>query len=116
LVDLVAMQPGWTFEANGVLHPRESEYDTQFVVNGFPLQDNRSPAFARPVQADDVQEVKAYTSSIPAEFGHKLGGVIEINTTRNTAQGFHGEATLQGGSFAARDAYLSLQYVARSTT
>jgi hypothetical protein len=116
LVDLIAMQPGWTFEANGVLHPRESEYDTQFVVNGFPLQDNRSPAFARPVQADDVQEVKTYTSSIPAEFGHKLGGVIEINTTRNTAQGFHGETTLQGGSFSARDGYLSLQYVARATT
>jgi hypothetical protein len=59
LLDLVSMQPGWTFEANGVLHPRESEYDTQFVVNGFPVYDNRSPAFAPPAEADDVESVKA---------------------------------------------------------
>src|SRR5262249_42535899 len=51
LLDLVGMQPGWTFEANGILHPRESEYDTQFVVNGFPVYDNRSPAFAPTVDA-----------------------------------------------------------------
>ena len=34
LIDLVAKQPGWSLEANGVLHPRESEYDTQYIVNG----------------------------------------------------------------------------------
>src|SRR3954453_21976539 len=31
VLNLVGMQPGWTFESNGILHPRESEYDTQFV-------------------------------------------------------------------------------------
>src|SRR5258708_36905765 len=36
LLDLVAEQPGWLYEANGVLHPRGSEYDVQFVVDGFP--------------------------------------------------------------------------------
>jgi len=34
LLDLVSEQPGWVFEANGVLHPRGSEYDVQFVVDG----------------------------------------------------------------------------------
>jgi hypothetical protein len=116
LLDAVAMQPGWVYEANGILHPRGSEYDTLFVINGLPEQDNRSPAFARPVQPDEVQQVKAYTSSIPAEFGHKLGGVVEINTTRNTAPGFHGSASLQAGSFATGDGFLGLQYVTRSTT
>ncbi len=33
LLDLVAEQPGWVYEANGVLHPRGSEYDVQFVVS-----------------------------------------------------------------------------------
>ena len=37
LTDLIVMQPGWAIEANGILHPRESEYDTQYVVNGFPV-------------------------------------------------------------------------------
>src|SRR5712691_4666870 len=29
LLDLVSEQPGWVYEANGVLHPRGSEYDVQ---------------------------------------------------------------------------------------
>lgn len=116
LIDLAIMQPGWTIEANGILHPRESEYDTQYVVNGFPVQDNRSPAFARPVEADDVESIKQYTSGIPAEFGNKLGGVIELNTVRNASPGFHGVYIAQGGSFDTLSSYLSAQYTSGQTT
>jgi len=116
LLDLVAMQPGWTFEANGILHPRESEYDTQFVINGFPVYDNRSPAFAPTVDADNVESMKIYAGGIPAEFGQKLGGVIEVNTERNSSPGFHGTAVVQGGSFGTAGGFLSGQYVAGRTT
>jgi hypothetical protein len=116
VLDLVAAQPGWTFEANGILHPRESEYETQFVINGFPVQENRSPAFAPNVEADNVQSMKVYTSGIPAEFGQKMGGVIEIVTDENGSPGFHGAAVLQGGSFATAGGYLSGQYTSGKTT
>jgi hypothetical protein len=116
LIDLAVLQPGWTIEANGILHPRESEYDTQFVVNGFPVTDNRSPAFARPIEADDVVSMKQYASGIPAEFGSKLGGVIELNTTRNTAPGFHGTFIAGGGSFDTLNSYLAGQFVSGNTT
>src|SRR5579871_955878 len=43
LQDLVNSQPGWLYEGNAVLHPRGSEYQTQFVIDGIPLTDNRSP-------------------------------------------------------------------------
>ncbi len=116
LIDLVAQQPGWFLEANGSLHPRESEYQAQYIVNGFPIQDNRSPAFAPGLEADDVQSMKVYTSGIPAEFGRKLGGVIELNTDRNSSPGFHGTAVAQGGSFGTAGGFLSGQYVAGRTT
>jgi hypothetical protein len=116
LIDLVAQQPGWVLEANGVLHPRESEYQTQYIINGFPVQDNRSPSFAPSMEADDVQSMKAYTSGIPAEYGRKVGGVIEVTTDRNTSPGFRGLASLQGGSFATAGGFLSGQYTAGRTT
>jgi hypothetical protein len=116
LVSLVVLEPGWTFEANGILHPRESEYETQYVINGFPVQDNRSPAFAPAVDADSAQSMKVYTSGIPAEFGQKMGGVIELTTDRNTSPGFHGMGIAQGGSFATVGGYLSGQYVAGRLT
>ena len=54
LQDLVNSQPGWVYEGNAVLHPRGSEYQTQFVVDGIPLTDNRSPSFGPQIEADDV--------------------------------------------------------------
>lgn len=116
LIDLVMQQPGWLLEANGVLHPRGSEYETQYVINGFPVLDNRSPSFAPSMEVDNVQSVKVYTSGIPAEFGRKLGGIIEVTTDRNASPGFHGIAVAQGGSFNTAGGFLSGQYVAGRTT
>ncbi len=116
LIDLILMQPGWTAEANGILHPRESEYETQFVVDGFPEYDNRSPAFAPTIEADRVESVKVFTGGIPAEFGQKVGGVVEVNTKQNSSPGFHGTAVVQGGSFDTIGGFLSGQYTAGRTT
>ncbi|HEX2777645.1 MAG TPA: hypothetical protein VHN10_13480, partial [Candidatus Acidoferrales bacterium] len=62
LQDLVNSQPGWLYEGNAVLHPRGSEYQTQFVVDGIPLTDNRSPSFGPEIEADDVQSMSIYTA------------------------------------------------------
>ncbi|HEY4903341.1 MAG TPA: carboxypeptidase-like regulatory domain-containing protein, partial [Candidatus Sulfotelmatobacter sp.] len=97
--DLVNSEPGWLYEGNAVLHPRGSEYQTQFVVDGIPLTDNRSPSFGPEVEADDAESLKIYTAGIPAEFGRKMGGVIEVNTLKSADSGFHGQLTLFGGSY-----------------
>jgi hypothetical protein len=97
--DLVNSQPGWLYEGNAVLHPRGSEYQTQFVVDGIPLTDNRSPSFGPEVEADDVDSLKVYTAGIPAEFGRKMGGVIEVNTLKSADSGLHGQLTLFGGTY-----------------
>ena len=55
LQDLVNSEPGWLYEGNAVLHPRGSEYQTQFVVDGIPLTDNRSPSFGPEIEADDAR-------------------------------------------------------------
>ena len=109
-IDVVQSQPGWVLEANGVLHPRASEYDTQYVVDGLPILNNRSPAFSPSDDLDDVQSVKTYTSGIPPEFGRKVGGVVETTTDRNPARGVHGTAILGGGSFDTENAYLGTSY------
>jgi hypothetical protein len=111
LQDLVNTQPGWLYEGNAVLHPRGSEYQTQFVVDGIPLIDNRSPSFGTEIEADDVQSMSIYTSDIPAEYGRKMGGVVEVNTERDTRSGLHGEVVLSGGSFDTAGAYATAQYV-----
>jgi hypothetical protein len=111
LQDLVNSQPGWLYEGNAVLHPRGSEYQTQFVVDGIPLTDNRSPSFGPEIEADDVQSMSIYTAGIPAEYGRKMGGVVEVNTLQDAQDGFHGQAVLSGGSFDSAGAFAQGQYV-----
>ncbi len=110
VINLVNTQPGWLLEANGILHPRGSEYDVQYVVDGIPLYDNRSPAFAQLTNVEEFQSLNVRTAGYPAEFGLKLGGVIETATDQDRRPGLHGEASLQTGSFDNRDAFLSLRY------
>jgi hypothetical protein len=108
--DLVDSQPGWLYEANGILHPRGSEYDVQYVVNGLPLTQNRSPAFAPAFDADDAESLRILTGDYPAEYGRKLGGVIEVTTEQNLPAGFHGQFTADGGSFTTANVSAGASY------
>jgi hypothetical protein len=110
LDDLVNSQPGWLYEGNAVLHPRGSEYQTQFVVDGIPLTDNRSPSFGPEIEADDVDSLTIYTAGIPAEYGRKMGGVVEVNTLRDEPPGLHGQIILSGGSFDTAGSFAQAQY------
>ena len=109
--DLVNSQPGWLYEGNAVLHPRGSEYQTQFVVDGIPLIDNRSPSFGPEIEADDLDGLSIYTAGYPAEYGRKMGGVVELDTRRQTDAGAHGQLVLSGGSYDSASSYGQLQNV-----
>ena len=115
--DLVNSQPGWLYEGNAVLHPRGSEYQTQFVVDGIPLTDNRSPSFGpEAAEVDDVESLTIYTAGIPAEFGRKMGGVVEVNTLKNQDAGFHGQLSLFGGTYDTAGISTQDQYTWNANT
>jgi hypothetical protein len=110
LAELINQEPGWMFEANGILHPRAEEYQVQYVVDGMPLTENRSAAYVADFDADNVQEMSEMVAGFPAEYGRKLGGVIEVQTTRDKRQGFHGRSSLGGGSYDTLNGFLEGQY------
>jgi len=110
LSDLVNQQPGWLYEANGVLHPRGSEYDVQYIFDGVPLTQNRSPAFAPEFDADDVESMRVLTATFPAEYGRKLGGVVEVTTAKDVPDGLHGQFDLNGGSFSSISSSAAVSY------
>jgi hypothetical protein len=106
VIELINDEPGWLLEANGVLHPRGSEYDTQYVVDGLPLTDNRSPAFAPALGEGSIVSLGVLTGGFPAEYGRKLGGVIEVVTGGATRRGVHGQvsASIASSSTGAGEA------------
>src|SRR6201987_1247262 len=110
LSDLVDDLPGWLYEANGVLHPRGSGYDVQYVIDGLPVSENRSPAFAPSLDADAVDSMRVLTANYAAEYGRKLGGVIEVTTEKNLPTGLHGQFDVVGGSFGTANASARVSY------
>jgi len=116
MIEVINELPGWLTEANAVLHPRGSEYDTQYVIDGFPLYDNRSPGFVPPFEVDEFEAVHVLTSSLPAEFGRRLGGVIELHTRRSGAMGHHPELSFQHGTFDTTNGTFAHFYQRDETT
>jgi len=110
LINVVDSEPGWLLEANGVLHPRGSENQVQYVVDGFPVLNNRSPAFAPALEADDVQELSILTGTYPAEYGRKLGGIIEVQTEQAPQAGTHGNAEFEAASSDTLHGYFAGRY------
>jgi len=110
VAELINQEPGWMFEANGILHPRAEEYEVQYVIDGMPLTENRSAAYTSDFDASNVQEMTEMVAGFPAEYGRKLGGVIEVETTRDKRQGFHGKTVLGGGSYDTENGFAEGQY------
>ena len=103
-------QPGWLYEGNAVLHPRGSEYQTQFVIDGIPLTDNRSPSFGPEIEADDVQSMTVYTAGIPAEYGRKMGGVIEVEHNPRCPAGISRAGGAIRGKLRTAGMFVQAQY------
>lgn len=97
---IIASVPGVAPDDNGRLHPRGSESQIQYVIDGIPVTDNLSAIFATSLDARTLRTVEVLTGGIPAEFGDKLAGVINVNTRSGLETPTQGGVTFSGGSFS----------------
>ena len=97
---MVASTPGFVTDDNGRMHPRGSESQVQYVIDGVPITDNLSAIFSTSLDARTLRTVEVLTGGIPAEFGDKLGGVINVNTRSGLEGPTQGGISMSGGSFS----------------
>jgi outer membrane receptor protein involved in Fe transport len=98
--EVIATAPGWTLDAGGRLHARGLEYQVQYSIDGIPVTDTIAHAFGASPDPRSFRSVEVSTASIPAEYGNKLGGLIEVTTRSGRELANQGSATLSGGSFS----------------
>lgn len=97
---MVASAPGFVTDDNGRMHPRGSESQVQYVVDGIPITDNLSAIFSTSLDARTLRTVEVLTGGIPAEFGDKLAGIINVNTRSGLEGPTQGGLSFSGGSFS----------------
>ena len=97
---MVASTPGFVTDDNGRMHPRGSESQVQYVIDGVPVTDNLSAIFSTSLDARTMRTVEVLTGGIPAEFGDKLAGVINVNTRSGLEGPTQGGFRFQPGAFS----------------
>jgi outer membrane receptor protein involved in Fe transport len=97
---IVASTPGFVTDDNGRMHPRGSESQVQYVIDGVPVTDNLSAIFSTSIDARTLRTVEVLTGGLPAEFGDKLAGVINVNTRSGLEGPTQSGVSFSGGSFS----------------
>ena len=101
---IVASTPGFVTDDNGRMHPRGSESQVQYVIDGVPVTDNMSAIFSTSIDTRTLRTVEVLTGGIPAEFGDRLAGVINVNTRSGLEGPTQGGISFSGGSFSTGEA------------
>jgi outer membrane cobalamin receptor len=93
--------PGFAMNANGAIHPRGAHNQMTFVIDGMPINDQLTGAFATALDPNIVDGLELYTGDVPAEFGSKVSGVAAVSSRSGAGSGrrFFGNAQLGAGAF-----------------
>ena len=98
VTDVVATQPGFVIDALGNVYARGNHANVQYQVDGVPVPDSVGSLFAASIPVRLINNLEIYTGGMPAEFGDRLGAVVNL-TTRQAAEQAEGSATLRYGSY-----------------
>ena len=93
---LLLQAPGVSQDSFGLLHVRNEHANTQFRINGVQLPEGIN-VFGQVLQTRLANSVALITGSLPAQYGLRTSGIIDIQTKTGTlAPG--GSVTMYGGS------------------
>jgi hypothetical protein len=98
ITDVVATQPGFVVDALGNLYARGNHANIQYQIDGIPVPDSVGSLFAASIPVRLVQTLEIYTGGMPAEFGDRLGAVVNL-VTRQAGDAPEGAASVRYGSY-----------------
>jgi hypothetical protein len=96
---LVQTMPGVVQDENGGMHPRGSESQVQYVVDGMPITDNLASGFSTTLSAATLRSAEVITGNVPAEYGGKLAAVVTVNTKSGLEMPWTGNVEFGAASF-----------------
>jgi hypothetical protein len=89
--------PGVAQDSFGQVHLRGEHANLQYRINEVTLPEGIS-GFGQELDTRFVDTVNVLTGSLPAQYGYRTAGVVDIHT-RSGASARAGDVTLYGGSF-----------------
>jgi hypothetical protein len=98
VTEVVASTPGVVGDALGNIYVRGNHANVQYQVDGVPVPDSVGSLFAASIPVRLIQQLDILTGGMPAEFGDRLGAVVNL-VTRQAGDHPDGNAQVRYGSF-----------------
>ncbi len=98
VTQVIATQPGFVADALGAVYARGTHSSVQYQIDGIPVPDSVGSLFAASIPVRLIEGLELITGGMPAEYGRRLGAVVNILTRRAGDQP-SGAATVRYGSF-----------------
>ena len=98
LNQVMLQMPGVALDQNQEIHIRGEHAGVQYEINGvmLPLNINADSEFTQLLNAYFVKNVSLIDGILPAQYGYRTAGVIEI-ATKNGCEGANNDFTIMGG-------------------
>jgi Carboxypeptidase regulatory-like domain/TonB-dependent Receptor Plug Domain len=108
---IVTSAPGFSQDENGRYHFQGGHSQQLLVIDGQPIGDQVGITFSNSLNPAIAQGIEIVTGGVPAEYGEKAYGVINLVTKSALGQnGLRGDATVGAGSFNTYDGNVGLGY------
>ena len=101
---IVLSAPGFSQDENGRYHFQGGHSQQLLVIDGQPIGDQTGVTFSNSLDPAIVDDMEVITGGIPAEYGEKAMGVINLTTRSALGRpGWRGDLGLGGARFSTRE-------------
>jgi outer membrane receptor protein involved in Fe transport len=107
LNQVILQAPGVVQDSFGQLHVRGDHANLQYRINGIIIPESIS-GFGQTLDTRFIDSLKFLTGALPAQYGYRTAGVVDITTKSGAQLGNGGSVGLYGGSFATLNPSLEL--------
>ncbi|HEX9426402.1 MAG TPA: TonB-dependent receptor, partial [Candidatus Polarisedimenticolia bacterium] len=108
---IVTSTPGFAKDENGRFHFQGAHSQSEYVVDGQTISDQTGITFSNSIDPGIARSIEVIYGNVPAEFGEKIGAVVNISTRSGLGTGsLKGEILAGGGSFGAQEGGISTSY------
>jgi hypothetical protein len=94
--ELITATPGFAKDENGRYHFQGFHSQAQFVIDGQTVSDQTGATFSNSIDPGIAQSMEVIYGNVPAEYGEKVGAVMNLVTKSGLSTPLHGD--LSGGA------------------
>ena len=109
--EIITATPGFSKDENGRFHFQGAHSQGEYVIDGQIISDQTGITFSNSIDPGIAQAIEVIYGNVPAEFGEKIGTVINLTTKSGLGSGgIHGEAFAGASGYSTEEAGASVGY------